>query len=229
MDFYQIRTRRRRTESLNYILASLSEDRLISWLEGETSMPSGTRRRGCGPHDEYDVARLIDEELHQESQKEVYAGQKLHVKDMRSYETQSWAQFQKFIGQIGDNSHQLDVNLTFANTPVKKNDYVSRRLPYALEPGDYSAGMSLSARSSPSRSVPRSNGLLVPLLQEMPRIFRSSSFCMVLLPQASPPSCASSRSCSSVIPRRLKQRLLVVATASRNRGLQGKSDCCHSA
>src|SRR5690606_10273707 len=38
-----------------------------------------------------------------------------------------------------DNSHQLDQNLTFSNTEVKKSDYVSRRLPYPLEGGDISA------------------------------------------------------------------------------------------
>src|SRR5690606_30707022 len=34
---------------------------------------------------------------------------------------------------------QLDENLTFANTEVKKSDHVSRRLPYSLEPGDIGA------------------------------------------------------------------------------------------
>jgi energy-coupling factor transporter ATP-binding protein EcfA2 len=40
---------------------------------------------------------------------------------------------------LSDNSHQLDEHLTFANTEVKKGDYVSRHLPYALASGDYSA------------------------------------------------------------------------------------------
>src|SRR5690606_11651941 len=40
---------------------------------------------------------------------------------------------------LSDSSHQLDENLTFANTEVKKDDYVSRRLPYSLEAGDISA------------------------------------------------------------------------------------------
>lgn len=43
------------------------------------------------------------------------------------------------MGHLSDNSHQLDEELTFANTEVKKEDYVSRRLPYPLKDGDISA------------------------------------------------------------------------------------------
>ena len=33
---------------------------------------------------------------------------------------------------ISDNAHQLDEKLTFINSEVKKNDYISKRLPYPL-------------------------------------------------------------------------------------------------
>ena len=58
---------------------------------------------------------------------------------MTEFESTAWSQFKKYISQIQDNSVVLDQNLTFANTPVKKSDYVSKRLPYSLTPGDYSA------------------------------------------------------------------------------------------
>lgn len=41
--------------------------------------------------------------------------------------------------QMQDNYHNLDEKLIFANTDVKREDYSSKRLPYALEEGDYSA------------------------------------------------------------------------------------------
>ena len=41
--------------------------------------------------------------------------------------------------QMRDNFHSLDEKLIFANTPAKREDYASRRLPYALEEGDISA------------------------------------------------------------------------------------------
>src|SRR5690348_1722563 len=85
--------------------------------------------------DEYDVQRLVDLELR------LYAEQNniSNVKYMRSYGSNIQNQFRKYVSQISDNAHQLDENLTFANTEVKKTDYVSRRLPYQLAPGDYSA------------------------------------------------------------------------------------------
>lgn len=39
--------------------------------------------------------------------------------------------------QLPDNYHQLDTKLVFQNDPVKKEDYSSKRLPYALEDGDH--------------------------------------------------------------------------------------------
>lgn len=41
--------------------------------------------------------------------------------------------------QMRDNYHTLDDTLIFANTPVKKDSYASKRLPYPLEKGDISA------------------------------------------------------------------------------------------
>lgn len=41
--------------------------------------------------------------------------------------------------QMRDNFHNLDEKLVFANSPVCREDYSSRRLPYALEEGDTSA------------------------------------------------------------------------------------------
>src|SRR3954462_10441543 len=44
-----------------------------------------------------------------------------------------------WMANVSDSYRQLDENLTFADQEVKKTDYVSRRLPYALAPGDHSA------------------------------------------------------------------------------------------
>ena len=41
--------------------------------------------------------------------------------------------------QMRDNFHSLDEKLVFSNTPANREDYASRRLPYALEEGDISA------------------------------------------------------------------------------------------
>lgn len=96
---------------------------------------------GLWSTDEYDVQRLVDSELKAYAEKNDIK----HVQYMRNFRSNGWNQFRKFMSQISDNSHQLDMNLTFANSPVKKNDFVSRRLPYSLLSGDISAWTELTS------------------------------------------------------------------------------------
>lgn len=91
---------------------------------------------GLWSTDEYDVQRLVDLQLRTESEKNQLV---TNVHYMRSFQNNVWTNFRRFIGHISDNSHQLDESLTFANSEVKKTDYVSRRLPYNLAPGPYEA------------------------------------------------------------------------------------------
>ena len=88
--------------------------------------------KGLWSTDEYDVQRLVDEELY--AYNEQHGGQ-YTVKSMRSFNSQIWSSFKLFCRAISDNSHQLDKKIIFENTEVKKSDYASRRLPYALEAG----------------------------------------------------------------------------------------------
>ena len=90
--------------------------------------------------DEYDIQRLIDEEL------DNYVANlgdrnegSIQVKYMSNFSSGSWREFRNYVGLLSDSAHQLDMNLTFSNTEVKKSDHVSRRLSYALAPGDISA------------------------------------------------------------------------------------------
>jgi uncharacterized protein DUF5906 len=90
--------------------------------------------------DEYDVQRLVDEELDAFAAKATKdTGLLYNVQRMRSFSTTSWSNFRKYMQNISDNSQQLDTRLAFANEEVKQNDYVSKRLPYPLAAGDHSA------------------------------------------------------------------------------------------
>jgi energy-coupling factor transporter ATP-binding protein EcfA2 len=91
--------------------------------------------RGLWSTDEYDVQRLVDADLHRYAREAESEGKFYEVMNLKSFNTNVWATFRRFMMNISDNSHTLDENLTFANTEVTKNDYVSRRLPYSLEPG----------------------------------------------------------------------------------------------
>lgn len=95
---------------------------------------------GLWSTDEYDVQRLIDQELQNRADKlEQENGTRPVVKTLGSFGSNSWKNFRAFIQNISDNSHPLDDVMTFANTEVKKNDYVSKRLSYPLEEGSYAA------------------------------------------------------------------------------------------
>lgn len=95
--------------------------------------------QGLWSTDEYDVQRLVDQELDAFVQKKGAEGGIYHIRYLRSFETMGWTRFRNFVANVSDNSKTLDDHLTFLNTEVKKSDHVSRRLPYSLEPGDYSA------------------------------------------------------------------------------------------
>lgn len=85
--------------------------------------------------DEYDVQRLVDEDLHRYAKEAESKGIRYEVMNLRNFSSNIWVQFRRFMANISDNSHQLDEELTFANQEVSRSDYRSKRLPYALEQG----------------------------------------------------------------------------------------------
>lgn len=89
---------------------------------------------------EKDVARLVDEFLDQKAKEyEEKYGTNVTVNYMRNFSSSSWTSYKKYVASLPDIGHQLDTKLTFLNSKTKKEDYVSKCLPYALLPGDYSA------------------------------------------------------------------------------------------
>jgi hypothetical protein len=95
-------------------------------------------KRGLWSTDEYDVQRLVDEELRIFVDK-ANLSVPYSVKWLRSANSGSWRAFRNFMFNLSDNAHDLDSNLTFLNQEVHKDDYVSHRLPYALADGDHAA------------------------------------------------------------------------------------------
>lgn len=140
MDFFQIAVReiergpkKGQLEISPDFVVGRSKDLMV---RGRSFYAIWDEAAGLWSTDEYDVQRLVDEEL------KAYAKEHpevTSVKYMRSFGNLGWVSFRKFMSQISDNSHQLDESLTFANSEVKKADYVSRRLPYSLTAGDHSA------------------------------------------------------------------------------------------
>jgi len=140
VDFYQILTRETKDHAMELypdFMVGRSQDLMI---QGRSFYAIWDEELGLWSRDEYDVQRLVDEDLQHEADKlQADTGTRYVVKFLRSFGTNVWAQFKKYLSNISDNSHQLDTKITFADTEVKKTDYVSRRLPYTLEEGDISA------------------------------------------------------------------------------------------
>ena len=97
--------------------------------------------KGLWSTDEYDIQRLVDEDLRAYG-KELTSkepGNPVYIKYMEHFSSGSWQKFQTYLKALSDSHKVLDEKITFSNTNVIKEDYVSRRLPYPLEEGDYSA------------------------------------------------------------------------------------------
>ena len=140
MDFYQIRskeTKDRGVELYPDFIVGRSQDLMV---QGRTFYAIWDAEKGLWSRDEYDVQRLVDDHLREEADRlHKETGINYNVKYMRSFQSNSWAQFRKFLANISDNSHPLDSKLLFSNSEVKKTDYASKTLPYPLEAGDISA------------------------------------------------------------------------------------------
>ena len=109
-------------------------------VQGRTFYAIWDAEKGLWSRDEYDVQRLVDEHLNAEADRlRKETGINYTIRSMRSFNSNSWAQFRKFLANISDNSHPLDSKVLFSNSEIKKTDYASRYLNYPLEGGDISA------------------------------------------------------------------------------------------
>jgi len=138
MDFFQIfmkETKGGVIEIYPNFTVGRSRDLMV---RGRTFYAIWDEAVGLWSTDEYDVQRLVDQALLEFADQQPKDA-RYRVRTLRSFESNGWNQYRRFINAVSDNAHQLDEVLTFANSKVKKTDYVSRRLPYSLEKGDYSA------------------------------------------------------------------------------------------
>lgn len=140
MDFYDIRTRSTKNGVLEIypdFRVGRSKDLMV---RGKSFYAIWDEAKGLWSTDEYDVARLVDQEMVEyKNTHESSTDGSVHIRYMSNFGSKSWLDFKNFLGHVPDSAQDLDSDLTFSNTEVNKNDYRSKRLPYPLEDGDYSA------------------------------------------------------------------------------------------
>lgn len=92
--------------------------------------------KGLWSTDEQDAVNLVDAEIREYAEKHKNEfDSRIKLLLMRDAESGIIDAFHKYCQkQMRDRFHNLDENLIFANTPVNKKDYASKRLSYSLEP-----------------------------------------------------------------------------------------------
>lgn len=88
--------------------------------------------------DEIDVQRLVDKELEQYCEDHHLSGF-ADIYYLSNYNNGMWSSWKKYCKELKDQYVELDDSITFSNTPIRRNSYVTKRLPYALEESDISA------------------------------------------------------------------------------------------
>jgi hypothetical protein len=138
MDFVQICTKQTKegTEIYPDFVVGRSNDLMV---RNRSFYAIWAEDRGLWSTDEYEVQHIVDYLLKEKANEVEATGASCTVKYLRSFNSNGWNQFRKFMGNISDNSHQLDESLTFLGQKTKKTDYVSRTLPYSLGAGEHRA------------------------------------------------------------------------------------------
>lgn len=140
MDFYRIRERALKngvTEIFPDFQVGRSRDLMV---RGKSFYAIWDEAKGFWSEDEYDLCRLVDEELRSYSEeREKQLDGRVMTRYMSDFSSRSWMSYQSWVKNVADNAHQLDPELTFSNTERRKERYASKSLPYPLAHGDYSA------------------------------------------------------------------------------------------
>ncbi len=138
MDFYTISVKEEKDGTLivspDWVVGR-SKDLMV---RGRSFYAVWNEHDGLWSTDEYDLRRIVDAEMDrfvaENGKRGVY-----RVNHLSKFSTKGWTEFRRYLQNISDNYQALDSELVFANTEVKKHDYASRRLPYALEKGSTEA------------------------------------------------------------------------------------------
>lgn len=142
MDFYQIRERKAKDEEKNEVIVIYPSFKVCRskdlMVRGKSFYAIWDEAKGLWSTDEYDVPRLVDEDLRQymNEQQNTREGS-FRIRTLSDFSSKAWLEFQSYMRSMSDALTTLDEKLTFSNTQVKKEDYVSKRLPYPLEPGSF--------------------------------------------------------------------------------------------
>lgn len=139
MDFFKIRQRTLKNGKIEVypdFKVCRSKDLMV---RGGAFYAIWDEKAGMWSTDEYDVQRLVDDELFEYANGLNRSETFVNIKTLSDFSSGMWNSFKTFVSKVANNSSSLDDKVTFQNTAVKRSDYVSKRVPYSLEEGKYDA------------------------------------------------------------------------------------------
>lgn len=137
VDFVAIRTECPKKDTLEIypeFLVKRSKDLMI---RGGKFYAVWDEEEGYWTKDEDVVKDLVDVEI-KNFNTDDFAG-KIKRRLLTNFSSNKWKEWKQYCSSLPDNYHELDEKVTFLNDKVKKTDYISKRLPYAIGEGDISA------------------------------------------------------------------------------------------
>ncbi len=141
IDFLMIATRMGKRNTIEIYPKFIIKESKDLMIRGSDFYAIWLEERGLWSTKEQDALQLIDRELdiYVQEHKQLLndSFRVLHMWDAESGMIDNWHRYCQ--RQMRDNYHTLDDTLIFANTPLQKDSYASKRLPYPLEKGDISA------------------------------------------------------------------------------------------
>ena len=144
MDFYKVKVRKSKDGGMEIYPAFFNKEETEDlMIRGNDFYAVYDEQTGMWRRNPLFIQKVIDRDLWNKFE-ELKANpmideSKIEVKTILDSSTGSWSKFRKFVKELPDNFHQLDENLTFQDTVVKRTDYASKRLPYSVKEGDISA------------------------------------------------------------------------------------------
>lgn len=139
MDFYKILMKVKKDGTVQVYPDWQVDSSKDLMVQGKSFYAFWDENNSIWSRDEFRLRQLIDADLFRYAKENIDDNVPHEVLTVQSFSTRMWETFNKFIKNFPDNYRQLDESLTFINTKVTKNDYVSKKLNYALEPGDTKA------------------------------------------------------------------------------------------
>lgn len=137
VSFFQVKERPTKTGVDIYpdFVVGRSDDLMV---RGGSFYAVWDEQAGLWSQDELMVQQIVDAALYEHAQK---AGNQatVSVKALRNFKSNSWQEFRSYCASMPSTGIQLDSVLAFADTPPKKGDYSSKKLPYALKKGPITA------------------------------------------------------------------------------------------